>query len=249
MSKLSSSVSEGHGGGHICLPFETEDEKAEAVASFIHEGLSRGARCIFTGTASEFEELKLALETRGVSSRRAVQRDALLFQSQEGAYLNAGAFDPPALLEHTHGLIDQALANGFTGLRRTGELATPPDLETWDKIARCEARVNEDFARRPFWALCRYSRAAVSSERVNDLLRSHPVAIVRGEACENPFYERPELALSDDSQARLNWRLGRLSEQNRKRRYLEGKIAAAVAAATELAVELNALRASKTQGP
>jgi hypothetical protein len=245
MSKLSSSVSEDHGGEHICLPFETEDEKADAVAGFIHEGLSRGARCIFTGTAPEFEALMRDLETRGVCSRRAVQRDALSFQSQDEAYLHAGEFDPPALLERTHKLIDEALANGFTGLRRTGEMGEPPSDEIWDKVVWYEARVNEHFARRPFWALCRYSRAAVSSERVDDLLRSHPVAIVRGESCENPFYERPELVGSNDSQARLNWRLRQLFEQNRTRRYLEGKTAAAVAAATELAVELSALRAEK----
>jgi hypothetical protein len=247
MSKLSSSVSEDHGGAHICLPFETEDEKSDAVVDFIHEGLSRGARCIFTGTAKEFEDLKAALETRGVCSQRAVTRDALSFQSQDGAYLTAGDFDPAALLDRTHVLIDQALANGFTGLRRTGELGQLPTEETWQKIVWYEARVNEQFARRPFWTLCRYSRAAVSPDRVTDLLRSHPVAIVRGESCENPFYERPELALSDDTEARLNWRLRQLFEQNKTRRYLEGKTAAAVAAATELAVELSALRADRSR--
>jgi hypothetical protein len=247
MSKLSSSVSEDHGGAHICLPFETEDEKAEAVAAYIHEGLSRGARCIFTGTAAEFEELTRALDERGVCSKRAVQRDALSFQSQEEAFLTGGEFDPPALLARTHKLIDQALANGFTGLRRTGEMSQPPSEDIWAKSVWYEARVNEHFARRPFWALCRYSRAAVSPERVNDLLRSHPVAIVRGEVCENPFYERPELALSDDHQARLNWRLRQVFEQNRTKRYLEGKTAAAVAAATELAVELSHLRADRAR--
>jgi hypothetical protein len=245
MSTLSPSVSEDHGGEHICLPFETESEKREAVVGFIHEGLSRGARCIYTGTAEEFEDLKAQLETLGVCSRRAVQRDALSFRSRDDAYLTAGKFDPLELLERTHALIDESLANGFTGVRRTGELGNTTDEETWRKIGWYEARVNEHFARRPFWALCRYSRSAVSSEHVNDLLRSHPFAIVRGEKCENPFYERPELALSDDSETRLNWRLRQLLEQNRTKRYLEGKTAAAVAAATELAIELSALRAGE----
>ena len=245
MSTLSPSVSEDHGGEHICLPFETESEKRDAVVAFIHEGLSRGARCIYTGTAEEFEELKNELETLGICSRRAVQREALAFRSLEEAYMDAGKFDPPALLDRTHELIDDALAHGFTGVRRTGELGAAPDDDTWNKIVWYEARVNEHFARRPFWALCRYSRSAVSSDHVNHLLRSHPFAIVRGEKCENPFYERPELALSNDSETRLNWRLRQLLEQNRAKRYLEGKTAAAVAAATELAIELSALRSGE----
>ena len=76
------------------------------------------------------------------------------------------------------------------------------------------------------------------------MLRTHPVAVVRGEACANPFYERPELALSDDSQARLDWQLRQLRVQNRTQRHLEEKTVSAVTAAVELATELEALRST-----
>ena len=68
--------------------------------------------------------------------------------------------------------------------------------------------------------------------------------IVRGEMCDNPFYERPELALSDDNQTRLNWQLRQLLVQHRAKQRLEVKTASAVAAAAELAVELSELRSS-----
>jgi hypothetical protein len=83
----------------------------------------------------------------------------------------------------------------------------------------------------------------VPSDRVRDVLRTHPVAIVRGESCENPFYERTELALSDDSEARLDWQLYQMRAQNRAQRHLEGTTVSAVTAAVELAAELEALRA------
>ena len=52
-----------------------------------------------------------------------------------------------------------------------------------------EARVNEHFARRPFSGLCCYPRSVIPAERVQDVLRTHPTVVVRGEHCDNPFYE------------------------------------------------------------
>ena len=56
---------------HVCLPFETNDEKHEATVAFIHEGLSRSARCMFIGTKDDFDELGRSLEDLGICTRRA----------------------------------------------------------------------------------------------------------------------------------------------------------------------------------
>ena len=224
--------------GHLCLPFETDAEKRDAVLSFVHEGLSRGARCVFTGSGEEFEELCRALDVLGDSADRAIARGALDLRTHEDTYLVGGVFDPIALIERTESLVDEALRNGFTGLCRTGELLAPPADDLWQQIVFYEARLNEYFARRPFSCLCRYPRAAVPPERVRDSFARTPSVIVRGEMCDNPFYERPELALSDDNRTRLDWQLRQLRVQHRAKRRLEEKTASAVTAAAELAIEL-----------
>jgi hypothetical protein len=232
-----------HRGQHICLPFETDDEKQAAVVSFLHEGLSHGSRCLFIGTPEEFEELGRQLEIEGICAVRAQARDALRFLTPEQAYLHDGVFDPNRVLARFAALLEEALADGFTGLSGTGELMHVPAPDEWRKIVWYEAQFNDHFARLPFSGLCRYPRSVVPPDRVRDVLRTHPVAIVRGEACENPFYERTALALSDDSQARLDWQLRQLRVGNRTQRHLEGKTVSAVTAAVELATELAELRA------
>jgi hypothetical protein len=231
-------------GQHLCLPFETDDEKQSAVVSFLHAGLSHGSRCLFVGTAAELEELSRRLEIAGICTVRAQARGAFLFLSQEEAYLHRGIFEPERVLARLSKLVEDALADGFTGLRATGELMHVPSAEEWRKMVWYEAQVNEHFARLPFAGLCRYPRSIVPSERVRDVLRTHPVAVVRGEACENPFYERSELALSDDSEAHLDWQLHQLRVGNRTQRHLQGTTVSAVAAAVELATELEELRAT-----
>jgi hypothetical protein len=230
---------------HICLPFETDDEKHEATVTFVHEGLSRGARCLFTGTKDDFETLGRGLEELGICTRRATARGALKFVPVEEIYFPDGAFEPPRSLDITDALIDDALVDGFTGLRLTAELTRIPVDEEWQKIVWYEATINERFARRPLAGLCRYPRELIPAERVRDILRTHPVAIVRGETCENPFYERPEIVLSGDEQSRLDWQLRQLRVQQRTRQHLEGMRVSAAAAAAALAGELHQLRSGR----
>jgi hypothetical protein len=236
------SIRSGRRAEHVCLPFETDDEKSAAVVSFVREGLTQGARCLFVGTPDEYRELGTALERRGICPKRAAARGALLFGTSEEIYLMGGTFDPERTLTRFHGMIDEALAAGFTGLWGTAELSHVPNDVEWKKMVWYEAQVNERFARRPFAGLCRYPQRSVPAERVQDVLRTHPIASVRGEICDNPFYERPDLAVSDDNQTRLDWQLRQLRIQERARQHLEGKTVSAVNAAVELAIELDQLR-------
>jgi hypothetical protein len=229
---------------HICLPFETNDEKHDATATFFHEGLSRGARCIFTGSDEDFEILGRGLEQLGICTRRAAARGSLQCRSAEELYFPDGRFEPSRSLDIVDRLIDDAVVDGFTGLRLSAELTRIPLHDEWRKIVWYDAMLNERFARRPVAHMCRYPRSLIPAERVRDLLRTHPVAMVRGEACENPFYERPDIVLceSDDSQTRLDWQLRQLRVHQRARQHLEEMRVSAVAAAAQLAVELQHLR-------
>jgi hypothetical protein len=233
-----------HRGQHICLPFESDGEKESVLLSFMHEGLTRGQRCLFVGARHEYEQLGVHLEEEGICSLRAESRGALFFKTPEEVYLQDGSFDPEAVLGTMEKYLKDALSDGFTGLCVTGELSNVPSDEDWRRIVWYEAQVNERFARLPVAGLCRYPRAIVPPHRVQDVLRTHPVAVVRGENCDNPFYERAELAVSDDSQARVDWQLRQLRVQNRAKRHLQDKTTSAVGAAVELATELATLRST-----
>jgi hypothetical protein len=236
-----------HRSRHICLPFETGSEKESALRAFVHEGLTHGMRCLFVGTREEYEELGVALEEEGLCSLRAESRGALVFRTPEEYYLEGGAFVPEVVLERLESDLKRALADGFTGLSATGGMTMVPSDEVWRQMVWYDAQINDRFARLPFVGLCRYPRTIVPPHRVQDVLRTHPVAIVRGETCDNPFYERPELALSDDSQSRVDWQLRQLRVQHRVQQRLQDKTTSAVTAAVELATELETLRATLGQ--
>jgi chemotaxis family two-component system sensor kinase Cph1 len=209
--------------GHLCFPYESEDEKAATLVEFIREGLARHERCLFIGTPADQNDLLASLKAEGVPGGRALERGALVLATQGETYLRTGRFDPEDALALMEGLVDRALADGFGGLRATGEASGPVSAELWPLVTRYEALLNERLGRRPFVGLCRFHAGQVRPERVQDVLRTHPHVLVRGDVCANPFYERAEVALSDDSRARLDWQLHQLRTYNRARKRLEAR--------------------------
>ena len=213
--------------GHLCFPYESEDERRRTLVAFIREGLARRERCLYIGVPVDQDDVMAALEAAGVRAERAVERGDLVLATQGETYLRTGGFDVDDSLALMEGLVDRALADGYVGLRATGEASAPLPDELWRLVLRYEARLNERLSRRPFVALCRFHAEEIPPERVQDVLRTHPLALVRGEVCPNPFYERPEVVLSGDSRARLEWQLHQLRAYNRARKRLEARSAAA----------------------
>jgi signal transduction histidine kinase len=209
-------------GDHVCCAYEGADEKRAVVVDFVRQGLGRGERCLYIGSPAEHAELLAAMEASGERTAALLERGALVLASTAETYLRTGTFDPEDTLALLDSLIEAALAAGFSGLRASGEPAGTMSDDLWRQVRWYEAQLSERFARRPFVGLCRYHTDSVAPERVQDLLRTHPLMVVRGELCGNPFYERAELAVSDDARARADWQLHQVralhrSQQPRRR--------------------------------
>ncbi|MDB4980745.1 MAG: Sensory box histidine kinase, partial [Myxococcales bacterium] len=175
-----------------------------------------------------------SLRAAGVPADRALERRALVLATQAETYVRRGRFDAEDALAMLDEHIDAALADGFFGLRATGESSRPVSDDVWPEVRRYEALMNERFARRPFIGLCRFHTAALDADRLRDVLRVHPLAFVRGDACANPFYERPEIALGDDSRARVEWQLHQVRAHHRARQRSEDMAESAIATAVTL---------------
>jgi signal transduction histidine kinase len=211
--------------GHLCFPYESEDEKRTTLVAFVREGLARRERCIYVGSPADQSEFVVALEAAGVQPARALERGALVLATQAETYLRTGLFDPEDAVRVLEGLVDGALADGYAGLRGTGEASAPVSDELWPLVLRYEALLNERLGRSPFVGLCRLPASQGPPGRVQDLLRMHPHALLRGEVCANPFYERPEIVFTDDGRARLDWQLHQLRAYHRARKRLQHRSA------------------------
>ena len=231
-TKLKRQLSELTYGDHICLIYETPAEQMAAVVTFIIDGLTRGERCVyFIDDPANIEEVVQALEAAGVDVAQERQRGALQLRNSKDTYLRGGEFVPHEMIALIRQAETEALADGFSGLRLTGEptwsLGPEPGC---DRLIEYEALLNRLPAHSKSVILCQYHHSRFGVPCIHDILRTHPVAILGDQVCPNSYYESPEMVLNGDQEVttsevkakRVDWWISQLkrrkkAEQERER--------------------------------
>ncbi len=228
--KLEQELSKLKHGDHICLIYENLAEQMAVAVPFIMDGLDRGERCLYIGDDRTIDEVVQALEAAGVDVAQERQRGALRLVTSQDTYLRAGEFVPQTMIDLIRKAETEALADGFSGLRLTGEPNWSFGREPGcDRLIEYEALLNHLHTYSKSVILCQYHYSRFGAPCIHDVLRTHPVAILGDQVCPNPYYELPEMVLKDQTgmtpefmAKRVDWWIAQLkrastAEQERER--------------------------------
>jgi hypothetical protein len=200
-------------GHHACLVHRTEDERVQAVATFIRAALDRHERCDYFASTQGTRLIKVALSELGMDVDTACHQGGLNFQTDRSAFVRSEQFDPALFLQRLQRLQREARVAGFSGHRFCGEMdwVLGPDISS-DDLLEMEARLNGLFPGSDSLGLCQYSRERFPAPLLREALRSHPLALCNGDLHDNLFYEHPDMLLADASaERRVDWMIQRLA--------------------------------------
>jgi anti-anti-sigma factor len=175
--------------GHACWGFDDVGDLREAAAAFLTEGAELGQRLMFVG-GPEAEAM-----VRETDPMKSMARDGTLQVAPfEAIYPGGRRMPNPDQLALYDGATEQALADGFTGLRVLAEvtaLASP--VGAWPDQVGWESYADRYMANRPLAALCCFDQQRLPVEAVAALACAHPVAD-RGLQSLAPFrvYAQPD---------------------------------------------------------
>lgn len=184
-------------GQHICYLFTNDEDRLTVMSKFLDSGLQAGEKVLYLADAMTPAELLDALEDIGVDLR--TKGTAATVARATPAYCPSGTFDTDEMLATIHAFYYQALAEGFTGARGTGEM-------TWFlshqgtqavEIMEYEARLTQLLREHPYTACCQYDARRFDGQTIMDVLRVHPVMIMRGTLVRNPYFVEPEVFLEE----------------------------------------------------
>src|ERR1700730_941460 len=120
---------------HLCSIYESSKEHLAVAIPFIRIGLDRGEKCIYIADAGTEAAVRDAMHAEGIDVERAVATDSLVLQKKEAAYLKNGSFDPEWMFTFWAAATAEAMSQGFSALRATGEtewvLRGASGLERW----------------------------------------------------------------------------------------------------------------------
>jgi signal transduction histidine kinase len=218
-------------GDHLCLLPEDDAERIAAVVPFLERGLASAERCLYIADHHDCATAEESLARAGVAVGREKERGALVCLTASETYLRGGRFEPRAMVDLLRQAEQQALDDGFAGLRLAAEMswagdAAPgsddPDPAARQALTDFEALLNRFLRGSRTIALCQYARRRFAPETLQQALRTHPLAVIGEQVCPNSFYEPPEMVLGRPTPAeRVAWMSGHLQRTRASEQELE----------------------------
>jgi MEDS: MEthanogen/methylotroph, DcmR Sensory domain len=184
-------------GIHVCQIFADDEERLSSLCDFLSSGLTAGERAAcFSG---RFDEMRLSrhLHAHGLSLRELTESGAFSFTPADQAYFHDGRFDPDRMVEALRAYHDEALALGYPAARVIGEMA--PEVQAiagGSRLMEYESRVSILLRDHPVTAVCQYDANRFDGATIMQVLKVHPLMVIRGTVVHNPYYVSPEEVLA-----------------------------------------------------
>ncbi len=193
-------------GTHFCQFYQTKEDLMDILVPYFKAGLENNEFCIWiTSKPLEVGEAKEAL-------RRAVPYfDVYLDKRQieiipyTCGYMNDGVFDSERVIKGWGGKLNQALENGYDGLRATGDTCWL-EKEDWSDFVNYEKKIDSVIYKHQMIALCPYHLDMCSPTEIIEIASNHQFSLIKRagkwERIENSGRQRAEEAVY---QAAKDW--------------------------------------------
>ena len=109
-------------GDHLCWFYETEEEHRTWLMPFIRQVLKRGEKVVYIVDAHTPEEVLNSLRNHGVETGSYLESGQLAISTVGEAYMLGGIFVPDSMIAFLRDQTEQALNQGYSALRATGEM-------------------------------------------------------------------------------------------------------------------------------
>jgi DNA-binding SARP family transcriptional activator len=199
-------------GDHLCGFYQNRQQLWYLAIPFVQRGLERGERCLYVAEESGLLEIQSALQQQGISIQPYLVQGRLLLLTAEDTCLQSGVFSPEALIGTLLRILQEAIAEGYHGLRMAIKMSW---ILRWASslawLAEYESKLNCYFSQHPVTTLCLYNQRHFPEEILLDVLRTHPLVALDQIIYANLYYLPPRIFLRQDKKEQFHWYLTNIS--------------------------------------
>jgi two-component system cell cycle sensor histidine kinase/response regulator CckA len=168
-------------GTHFCQFFQTENDLLDVLVPYFKVGLESNEFCMWvTSKPLNVKKAQEAMRKGFSDFDYYLKKGQIEIIPHSEWYLQEGVFKPQMVLTGWIGKHNQALANGYDGMRVTGNTAW---LETsdWRSFVHYEEEINNVIRQYRLIALCTYSLDKCGLYEILEVARNHQFAFIRRE--------------------------------------------------------------------
>jgi hypothetical protein len=180
-------------GVHICQIYTDDSEREEALLRFVESGLIAGERTSCFSDKNPAPVLSKHLAAHGISMEERCACGALTLAPTREVYFKHDCFDPERMLSVLTTYHEESVRRGHPACRVIGEMS--PAVQTTkggNRLLEYESRVSVLLRTCPVTCVCQYDARVFGGSMIMDVLKVHPLMIIRGAVVRNPFFIPPE---------------------------------------------------------
>jgi hypothetical protein len=177
-------------GLHVCHFYPCREELLAGLIPYFQAGVKNNEKCIWVAS----EPLPADLVSVEISKHRDLQ-DALtsgqllIYDALEW-YGDPASMSADAIIARWREKEDHALAEGFHGLRLTGNTSFVP-RENWNGLMNFEKKLHKEVQGRRIVVCCSYHRLTCEPVDMLDVARNHHAALDMSEDCWQVYQQTP----------------------------------------------------------
>ena len=163
-------------GTHSAQLYNTKSDLAEVLVPYIGRGLEQNELCVWVTSEMSEKEAREAITEEVPRLHKYIDKGQLQLFSYEDWYLSGGYFDSRRVLDTGCKKCEEALSNGYSGLRITGNVSWL-DPSDWDPFMEYEDFVNSIVQNYKMLVLCVYKESKCSIDNIVDVMNTHKYMI------------------------------------------------------------------------
>ena len=166
-------------GTHFCQFYENKEDLIDILVPYFKTGLENNEFCMWvTSQPLEVEDAKEALRKAVPDIDVYLEKGQLEIISYYHWYVKDGVFDSDRVLNGWVEKLNKALANGYDGLRLTGNTFWL-EKEDWNDFVDYEKKVDSIIGNYQMIALCTYNLDSCNATEIIDAAINHQFALIK----------------------------------------------------------------------
>jgi signal transduction histidine kinase len=167
-------------GTHFCHLYETPEDLIDTLVPFFVAGITHNEKCIWVTSEPLVSIDAIAALAREMPDLPQLMADGQIhIVDYADWYSHASNTNASSLLQVWLDAESKALADGFSGLRVTGNINFIESREQWNAFEEYERQVSEAFVGHKIIALCSYHLGRTTGTDILDVVQNHNFAVAR----------------------------------------------------------------------
>ncbi len=169
---------------HVIFVYDTPEAKYDILFSYLKVGLDNGEVGVYVASDEEPSQIREAMKKFGVDVENYENTGALRLYGYEEAYIIDGKFDFATTMNFWNKLYNEAIRQGFKGLRVAGEMACFFKHDLVQELIEYEKALHSVLDI-PMIAVCAYNAESLNKTKdpinlFNELSRAHGTTLFTG---------------------------------------------------------------------